>query len=54
MLLRTLRGKATTETAADGFILDRNTWDSLPIDELVLRALDEKSIRQLENAGYLA
>ncbi|KAL8743894.1 MAG: hypothetical protein Q9190_003796 [Brigantiaea leucoxantha] len=36
-----------------GFILDRNKWDHLPIDDLVLAAISDKSKERLENAGYM-
>lgn len=44
----------TNLTFQDGFILEENRWDSLPIDDLVLHHLIYKPARkQLENAGYL-
>lgn len=40
-------------TTLDGFILDENRWDSLPLDGLLLRQLDKQTQGRLERAGYL-
>lgn len=44
----------TNSTLQDGFILEENKWDFLPIDDLVLHHWIYKPTRErLENAGYL-
>lgn len=38
----------------DGFMLETNKWDFLPIDDLVLtQEMSTHALEQLENAGYL-
>lgn len=37
----------------DGFILDENKWDSLPLDGLLLLQIHKQTQGRLERAGYL-
>lgn len=37
----------------DGFILDENRWDTLPLDGLLLLQIHKQTQRRLERAGYL-
>ena len=38
----------------DGFTLEKNRWDSLPLDDLLDQALlDERDRKRLADTGYL-
>ena len=37
----------------DGFILERNKWDTLQLDDLLLPLLTSETIKSLADAGYL-
>jgi len=49
----TLQTSRRLKHIPDGFILEKNRWDSLQIDALVLSAIDEKAKGLLKDAGYL-
>jgi len=51
-ILRDLR-ILTYTPMKDGFILETNKWDSLPIDDLLLPAIKAPLKHRLETEGYL-